>query len=232
MLARWRAADDRPPEPLESAATAKMSPSEPQGTTVLGVVLAGGQSRRMGGDKALLELDGVTLVERAVRRLVAICSRVVLADGGRKTLAGTRSVDDGPGQGPAAGILGAAEAHPGSALLVLACDLPRVPIGLLGQLASPTAGDWTVPRWQDRLEPLCALYRPAALEALRRQVERGVLAPHRLAERAPTDDNGLTIAYLEGEALRRHGDPAVMFTNLNRPQDLDRLRGNRSADRG
>lgn len=208
-----------------------MNSLESQPATVLGVVLAGGESRRMGGDKALLELDGVTLVERAVRRLAAVCSRVVLADGGRETLPGTASVEDGPGKGPAAGILGAANAHPSASLLVLACDLPRVPIGLLSQLASPAGSDWSVPRWQGRLEPLCALYRPAAVDALRRQVERGVLALHRLAEFDIPDDEGPEISFLEGAALRRHGDPAVMFTNLNRPQDLDRLRGNRGEDR-
>lgn len=200
--------------------------------TVLGVVLAGGESLRMGGDKALLELDGVSLVERAVRRLAAICAHVVLADGGREILPGTASVADGPGRGPAAGILGAANAHPGASLLVLACDLPRVPIALLGHLASPAAGDWAVPRWQDRLEPLCALYRPAALDALRSQVQEGVLALHRLADLDVAKGGGLSITCLEGGSLSQHGDPAVMFTNLNRPQDLERLRGSRSEDRG
>ena len=208
-----------------------MSPFEQQSETILGVVLAGGQSRRMGTDKALLELDGVSLVERAGRRLAAICSQVVLADGGRGAIDGLQSVADGPGQGPVAGILGAAAAFPDAALLILACDLPRVPISLLGELASPTPHDWTVPRWQRRLEPLCALYRSAALAALRRQVGNGVLAPHRLVELGSPGDGGLEIDFLEEDKLRRHGDPAVIFTNLNHPQDFDRLKGSRSDDR-
>jgi len=207
-----------------------MSPFEQRPEKILGVVLAGGHSRRMGTDKALLELDGLTLVERAARRLAAICSQVVLADGGRNMLDGVQSVADGPGKGPVAGILGTAAAFPDTALLLLACDLPRVPIGLLGELASPTPYDWTVPRWRGQLEPLCALYRPRALDALRRQVEAGVLALHRLAELSGLTSGGLEIDYLEEDKLRRHGDPAVMFTNLNRPEDIDLLKGSRSGD--
>ena len=57
-----------------------------------------------------------------------------------------------------------------TSLLVLACDLPRVPAGLLAALTHPAAADWSVPRWRGSIEPLCALYGPAALAAL--------VAPH------------------------------------------------------
>ncbi len=198
---------DRPPEPLA------------------GVVLAGGRSRRMGTDKALLELDGISLVERAARKLGSVCTRVVIADGERGTVARAPSVSDGPGSGPAAGILGASLAFPDSALLVLACDLPRVPLALLGALASRTTSDLVLPRWNGRLEPLCALYRPRAIEGLQAQVAHGAFALHRLASRAD-----LQVGFLELEPLEIHGDPAVMFTNLNRPGDLESLRGSRGDD--
>ncbi|HET9225447.1 MAG TPA: NTP transferase domain-containing protein, partial [Thermoanaerobaculia bacterium] len=71
----------------------------------IGVVLAGGASSRMGRDKALLEIEGETLVSSAARRLGEVCEEVIVADRGRGLLPG--SVPDGPGQGPAAGILGA-----------------------------------------------------------------------------------------------------------------------------
>jgi molybdopterin-guanine dinucleotide biosynthesis protein A len=197
-----------------------------------GVVLAGGTSRRMGRDKAALAVGGETLAAMAARRLLAVCARVAVADGGRGLVPGLPSVQDGPGQGPASGILGAARAWPGHPLLVLACDLPRVPAALLAELArgvpQPEAGeagqvaeaveaDWVVPRWQRGIEPLCALYRPAALAALAAAVERGILAPHRLAEAA-----GLRVRHLEGERLRRFGPPDDLFLNLNTPRDLER----------
>jgi molybdopterin-guanine dinucleotide biosynthesis protein A len=193
---------------------------------VVGVVLAGGASRRMGRDKAVLAVDGETLVARAARRLLGACAWVAIADGGRGLVPDLPSLPDGPGAGPAAGILGAAGAWPGHPLLVLACDLPRVPTALLEDLAGrvPPSGsgeeaDWVVPRWERGLEPLCALYRPAALAALAAAVERGVAAPHRLAEAA-----ALRVRYLEGDRLRRFGEPADLFLNLNTARDLARWR--------
>ncbi len=175
----------------------------------------------MGRDKAALAVGGETLAARAARRLLDVCGSVVVADGGRGLLLplpGFPSVPDGPGQGPAAGILGAACAYPGHPLLVLACDLPAIPAALLAELAAADgAADWAVPRWQRGLEPLCALYRPAALAELAAAVGRGVAAPHRLAEAA-----GLKVRYLEGRSLRRFGAPEDLFLNLNTPLDVER----------
>lgn len=195
---------------------------------VVGVVLAGGASRRMGRDKAALAVDGETLGARAARRLLGVCKRVAVADGGRGLVPGLPSLRDASGPGPAAGILGAALAWPGHPLLVLACDLPQVSEALLRELArrlpsvqegeTGDAGDpdWVVPRWERGLEPLCALYRPAALAVLAAAVERGIAAPHRLAEAA-----GLRIRFLEGERLRQFGQPADLFLNLNTERDLE-----------
>ncbi len=191
---------------------------------VVGVVLAGGASRRMGSDKARLEIGGETLAARAARCLGAVCPRVVVADGGRRLLPDLQSVPDGPGAGPAAGILGAARAWPGHPLLALACDLPAVPAALLGELvalgrpgSSGAAADWAVPRWERGVEPLAALYQPGAIAALAAAVERGMLALHRLADAAP-----LRVHYLEGEPLQRFGPPGQVFLNLNTPADLER----------
>jgi molybdopterin-guanine dinucleotide biosynthesis protein A len=213
---------------------------------IVGIVLAGGASSRMGSDKAVLTVRGETLAARAARLLLGVCAQVALADGGRGLLPGLPSLPDGAGRGPAAGILGAAREWPGRALLILACDLPGVPASLLAALAGAhgsgglhdsgtahasggahdssgaldppvAAADWVVPRWERGPEPLCALYGPAALAALAAAVARGIVAPHRLSE---TPD--LAIEYLEGERLRCFGPPADLFLNLNTPADLAR----------
>jgi molybdopterin-guanine dinucleotide biosynthesis protein A len=182
----------------------------------MGVVLAGGESRRMGRDKALLVLPGGSLPERAALRLAAVCPEVAVADRGRGLVPELPSIGDGPGSGPAAGILGVALAWPGRSLLVLACDLPEVPAALLQELARPSRFDWVLPRLEGRVEPLCALYRPPALAALASQVALGNLAPQRLTE-AP----GLSIRYLGRELLARFGLPERMFRNLNTLEDLE-----------
>jgi molybdopterin-guanine dinucleotide biosynthesis protein A len=183
----------------------------------VGLVLAGGESRRLGSDKARLE--GATLTLGAVERLAAVCAEVAVADRGRELVPGRLSLAEGAGRGPVAGILGGAAGYPGRSLLVLACDLPRVPTGLLAELARSAAIDWVVPRWAGGLEPLCAFYGPAALAALAARVREGRFSLHDLA-----GDAGLAVRYLEGEALRRFGDPGEIFFNLNTPGDLERWR--------
>jgi molybdopterin-guanine dinucleotide biosynthesis protein A len=183
----------------------------------VGLVLAGGDSRRMGRDKARLTLDGASLPASAAQRLAVVCSEVAVADRGRGTLPGFSSLPDGPGRGPAAGILGAAAVYPGRPLLVLACDLPGVPAALLAELARSIGFDWAVPRWSGGIEPLCALYGSTALAVLAERVAAGLHAPHRLAE-----DLRLAVRYLEGEALSRFGAPEEIFLNLNTPEDLER----------
>ena len=185
-------------------------------TAPVGLVLAGGESRRLGSDKA--RWSDAALPARAAEALAAVCAEVAVADRGRRLLPDRPSLADGPGKGPAAGILGGAAAYPGRPLLVLACDLPRVPAGLLAELARSTGMDWALPRWTGGREPLCALYGPAALAVLAVRVERGSFALHDL------DEGGLEVRHLEGEDLQRFGEPAEIFLNLNTPEDLERWR--------
>lgn len=192
---------------------------------VVGVALAGGQSRRMGHDKAALRLEGSSLLERAVARLRQATAEVLVADRGLGLMAGVRSVPDGPGAGPAAGILGAAVERPGQSLLVLACDLPAVPAALLRHLAAATEEDIHIPRWRRGPEPLCALYRPAALAVVAAEARAGRLALHAILRQ-----ERLTIRYLEGERLDAFGDPRRVFLNLNTPADLAELE-DRGSDR-
>jgi molybdopterin-guanine dinucleotide biosynthesis protein A len=175
----------------------------------------------MGRDKAVLALaeGGETLAAGAARRLAAVCAEVVVADRGRGTVPALPSLADGPGHGPAAGLLGAARARPGRPLLALACDLPSIPIPLLADLADLAAGaDLVIPRWHGGLEPLCALWGPAALALLAERVERGLYALHPLA--GPVATTGLAVRFLEGERLAACGRPEEMFWNVNAPEDL------------
>jgi molybdopterin-guanine dinucleotide biosynthesis protein A len=113
-------------------------------------------------------------------------------------------------------LLGAAAASPGRSLLVLACDLPFVPVGLLLALARLGAGaDLVMPVSSRGPEPLAAFYGPSALAALTMAVERGELALNRLLE-----DGTLRVLRLEVARLSRHGDPALLFQNVNTAADL------------
>ena len=192
----------------------------------IGLVLAGGASSRMGDDKATLELNGETLAAGAARRLAAVCPEVALADRGRQLVPGLPSLPDGPGRGPAAGLLGAAHAFPGRPLLALACDLPHVPVALLAELLQSGEADWALPRWSSGSEPLCALWRPRALAVLEARVARGIHALWSLAQ-----EDGLTVRWIEGDLLASFGPPEEMFLNVNTPEELEKAREVRPSRR-
>jgi molybdopterin-guanine dinucleotide biosynthesis protein A len=197
---------------------------------ILGLLVAGGASQRFGRDKATTPLlAGVapsrdpfpvpTLAAYARARLEAAGLQVVVAARGRRLFPELPAVDDGPGGGPAAGLLGAAEAYPETSFVALACDLPAVPSALLAWLGRRQA-DLALPSWHDaegaeRLEPLCALYRPAALTVMRARALAGRFDLHGLA-----DISGLRVERVGPELLSAFGTPAKLFLNVNRPADL------------
>ena len=97
---------------------------------LLGVVLAGGRSRRMGTDKALLPFGKDTLLGHQVRLLTRLCARVVVSG----TYTGFDCIADArPDGGPLAGLSAAAAAWPG-ALLVLPVDMPLMTAEALAEL--------------------------------------------------------------------------------------------------
>ncbi len=121
---------------------------------VLGVVLAGGQSRRFGSDKALARIDGTTLLDRAVARLAAQCDAVVVAgrdDAPAPVLADAPSAGLGPLGGLSAALNHAA-AHGFDEVLSIPVDGVDLPDDLLGELrpapahcaTAPVIGLWPV----------------------------------------------------------------------------------------
>lgn len=128
-------------------------------------VLIGGQSRRMGQPKHLLEQDGQTWVERSVRLLSTLVERVVIAGSGDlpQALAGISQVDDVADiGGPLAGMLAVFRSYPDVSWLMAACDLPDMEVAALQWLlAQRCPGTLAVMPDLDadgRIEPLLAYY--------------------------------------------------------------------------
>lgn len=189
-------------------------------TLAHGYVLAGGQSSRMGRDKALLELDGATLLRRTYDLLVSVCgAATVVGPKSRYSSLDLPLIEDSrQGCGPLAGIeaaLSDCAAHTGVQwALVAACDMPGLEKGTLSALldeAAHAAGAHAVIPVSagGRHEPLCALYRPQALEIVRKQLETGRF---KLLD---------TIALLP--SCEVHLDCPHHFLNVNRPEDWEAL---------
>ncbi len=186
---------------------------------VVGLALAGGESRRMGRDKALLPWAGGDLLGHTLARLRAVAAEVRIVSG-PEARHGERGVpvDRDPGQGALLAVLAGLGAARGRAGLVLAVDLPLVPSTLLARLLEESHdADVVVPISPRGAEPLCAYYGPACLEPIRRRTERGEL---KMSAFWPD----LRVRRLEPRELADLGDPELLFLNVNTPSDFERAR--------
>jgi molybdopterin-guanine dinucleotide biosynthesis protein A len=181
-----------------------------------GVVLAGGQSSRMGRDKAIVEVDGVTLLDRAIELLRPHAKEVlVIGDPGKYNPAhATVIADELPGKGPLGGLVTALKRARYVRLIVLACDLPNLNDRLLIHLKNDLVGDAdaVVPRHQGFIEPLAAAYHRHALEPFQRNLYTDRLKMSDALE-------GVGTRYFDLEP-GEEGWPKDLFKNVNVPTDL------------
>ena len=201
----------------------------------LGVALAGGASRRMGRDKAALELDGEPLLRRAVARLRRALAEVIVV--GSPTFAPlipeTRLVaDDWPGRGPLGALvtaLRAAEASGSEWALLVACDMPFTQPALLRAmarlaLATPEAQAVAL-RGQRGLEPLHAVYARACLPLALARLASGDASLHGLLAT-------LNVREITPEDVRRL-DPLGRSTfNANTPEEWAQAQRIAAEERG
>ncbi len=142
------------------------------------IILTGGTAVRMdGADKAAIELDGVTLLERTLHATLAAVETVVVGEQVPTSRPVTWTVEDPRGGGPAAGLLAGLDRflRPPDLVVALAVDMPRVNGGTVARLVwavedSPYDGAQLVDE-NGRHQPLCAVYRTWALQRVR-PVER------------------------------------------------------------
>ena len=184
---------------------------------VLGGVLVGGQSRRMGRPKQLVEIGNLTMIEHIVGALSGEVDEVVLLGDGPvpTSLEGLAWVADADGcRGPMAGILGALRSRPDACWVMTPCDLPLLRgAAVRWLLQSRRPGAWAVlPSLGGFVEPLLALYEPEARALVEEAAAACEHALHRLASKAGV------VTTEPPEALRQ------CWFNANTPHELASLR--------
>lgn len=143
-----------------------------------GLVLCGGDSVRLGRDKALAPVGGAALVDRVVTRLRPVCATVLLAVGDDPGRLADRAdgvvLDDPPGAGPLAGIAAGLAAAPAELVAVCGVDHPDIAPSLLVELGSLAQGrDAAVPVVDGWPQTLHAVWARRALPAVRRCLAEG-----------------------------------------------------------
>lgn len=192
-----------------------------------GYILAGGESSRMGRNKALLEIGGEALIERTARLVgEAVDKPIVVAPKAMFAGIGLECVeDDWPGAGPLGGIATVLRATNAEWNLVVACDLPYLTkewLDYLAERAKASPADAVIPENTLGAEPLCAFYRKRGEVEIRGALERGV--------RKVTEGlAGLMIERIAPEDWKSFDSEGLLFKNMNTPADYDEARARLSG---
>ncbi len=184
------------------------------------VVQAGGESRRMGQDKALRPFLGQLLIERVLARVVPIADEVVVITNRPEDyrFLNHRVVTDLlPGRGALGGLYTALSVATHPAVAVIGCDMPFVNAKMLTrqrELLLMQDVDAVVPRTELGFEPLHAVYRrTVCLSAVRTALDAG-------AWRMSSWLDAVRLRVLSMEEIRSYGPEQKAFCNVNTPDEF------------
>ena len=186
------------------------------------LVLAGGESRRMGRPKAWLEVGHTVLLRYVVDRLGPAFSEVVVSfaepEQMEQHLPYRVVFDRKRSAGPLAGLEAGLIAARNEVVFAVACDMPYV-TQATAELAVAAArnADAAIPRHDGLYEPVCGAYRKTALPAIVGALDAGYYAAHDVVE-------ALDVTWLESIDVQE-------FESLNTPADLERFTASFPAQR-
>jgi molybdopterin-guanine dinucleotide biosynthesis protein A len=183
-------------------------------------IQAGGESRRIGRDKALIPFHGVPLVQRIVERLAPLADELFVTTNNPQAygfLDAPLIPDIWPGMGALGGLYTALNTATLPLVAVVACDMPFVSPKLLAfqrDILLGSAVDAVIPSSENGLEPLHAVYRrqtclPAVESALRQGQKR-------LIDWHPS----VNVRLLSTAETKAHDPEGLAFININSPEDL------------
>jgi molybdopterin-guanine dinucleotide biosynthesis protein A len=190
-------------------------------TDLCAIILAGGQSSRMGSNKALLDFGGRPLIHVLVDRILPVTNHILISSNDSSSYRFLNLPvipDQYRGQGPLAGFHAVMHRNISTLFLVLACDLPNLRAPFLNRLIDLVIGfDAAIPRTKDGLaHPLCAVYRRTCLPMIEKALLHG--------------SNKVIETFLDGSLNIRWVAPDEGqfedsdLANINTPEDLHRLR--------
>lgn len=186
------------------------------------IILAGGKSSRLGRNKALQALEGKSLIQRVVERLDALSAEIVIVTAGGEAMpvssaATVKTVSDiCAGRGPLVGLYSGLIASTSQQAIVVGCDMPFLSVGLLEYMSQISSSfDVVVPRIENKVEPLCAVYSTNCLPAIRELLERDELRINRLF-------NMVKVRYVGEAEINRFDPQHLSFFNINSRADLIR----------
>ena len=184
-------------------------------TGLTGIVLSGGSSQRMGRNKALMELDGQTLIGRTLDKLSRLCDELIISANDVELYAHlpARVIPDViPGRGALSGIHASLAGMRHERAVVVACDMPFLSLPLLRFMVAVAPGyDVVVPRLGGYYEPLHAVYSASCIAPIEQLLAAGPQRIVGLFER-------VRVREVTQDQVRLFR-AALSFVNVNTPED-------------
>ena len=184
---------------------------------ITGIILAGGKSRRYGMNKALVEINGVRLIERVIRVMESIFEHLIIITNTPHDYAYLKLPmyeDLIKGLGPLGGILTGLDAISNDAGFVVACDMPFLNADLVRYMVDMRDDYYAVvPKITWKIEALHALYNKRCLPVIRELIESQEYQAIKFFDR-------IRVRYVEEDEIRASDPHLRSFFNVNSPREL------------
>ena len=195
--------------------------------TITSIILAGGRSSRLGREKHTEVIAGESLLKRAAGRLKHLSQEILIVVSQRQarssrslyTYPETRTVVDlYPGKGSVGGIFTGLVHSSNFLNLVVACDMPFLNLDLLKYMIDSAKGfDVVIPRVDDQLEPLHAIYSRNCLKPMENQIKQGNLKIRGFFD-------SVKVKYVDKDELDKLDPEHLSFFNINTEAELEKAR--------
>ena len=181
------------------------------------ILLAGGNSSRLGRDKTRLELcAGRTMIEDTIQKLEMVSDEVIVVTDGRRFphLEAKLVSDIYPGAGSLGGLYTGLLAAKSKHALVVACDMPFLSLALLRYMISlPRDYDVLIPELDHKLEPLHAIYSRNCLQPIERLLKKGHFKILDFFDE-------VQVRHLSEGVIEKYDPDHRSFFNINTPDQL------------
>jgi len=181
------------------------------------VILAGGESRRMGQDKALIQVNGIRLIDHVYGRCHDLFPEIIIVTNQPQHFSEYHTkifMDEIPGAGSLGGLYTGLIKASNDHVFCVACDMPFLKPKLIAYLIEKRfKSDVVIPRTKEGLEPLHAIYSKRCIEPIKKFIERGDFKTSRFLSE-------VQVTYCGEEEIKRIDPTLISFMNVNTQKDL------------
>ena len=184
------------------------------------IILAGGASRRMGRDKAFIQIEGIRLLDYVYRKCRELFSEIIIVTNQPQQFVDYQTPvvpDEIPGIGSIGGLYTGLRRASNYYSFCVACDMPFLKPELIARIIEKRSNsDIVIPKTRAGLEPLHALYSKRCIEPLKKYIEKGDLKISNILVE-------VKVQYCSEEEIKKVDPSLLSFMNVNTKKELFKI---------